>query len=64
MANVHGLIQLKMTKEHDGRLFFNINSMMDLVNTISRINHTDEHDDRFNVSDSESESDSDSEGEV
>ena len=64
LANVHGQIQLKMTEEHDGRLFFNINSMNDLVNTISRINHTDEHDDRFNVSDSESESDSDSEEEI
>ena len=56
LANIHGLIQLKMTEEHDGQLFFPINSMSDLVNTITRCNHTDEHDERFDVSDSESES--------
>ena len=50
-----------MTEEHDGQLFFPINSMSDLVNTITRCNHTDEHDERFAVSDSESESESEEE---
>ena len=55
MANVHGQIQLKMMKEHEGKIFFPISSMTDLANTISRLNHKDSDDLRFYVSDSEDE---------
>ena len=57
MANIHGQIQLKMKKEHDGRLFFPINSMKDLVDTIVRLNHTDSDNLRFYISASEDEED-------
>ena len=56
MANIHGQIQLKMTNEHEGRLFFTINSMQDLASTITKLNFLDESDDRFYITDSEDES--------
>ena len=55
MANVHGQIQLKMMKKHEGKIFFPINSMTDLANTIARLNHKDSDDLRFYVSESENE---------
>ena len=57
MANIHGQIQLKMKKEHDGRLFFPVTSMKELVNTIVRINHKDSDNLRFYISASEDEED-------
>ena len=57
MANIHGQIQLKMMNEHNGRLFFPVSSMKELVNTILRINHKDSDNLRFYVTDSEDEVD-------
>ena len=56
MANIHGEIQLKMTEEHNGQLFFTIHSMRDLVETITRLNYNAQDDDRFYVSDSDDDS--------
>ena len=55
LATVHGQIQLKMKKEHEGRTFYPINSMKDMVNTIARLNYKESNDLRFYVTDSEDE---------